>query len=83
LKGFYKDNLSRIAGVDVEIKKEKGYEGNWVAGVKVDARKNKGFFLKRYKGELGSKTTIAIVPRQRRQKCLWTFLNVVTRIVSP
>ena len=31
-KGLYKDNLSGVAGVEVEIRKEKGDEGNLVAG---------------------------------------------------
>ena len=72
-KGLYKDNLSGVAGVKVEIRKEKGDEGNLVAGVMVEERKRK-YFL-RYKGELGSKTTTTTVPRQRRQKCLLVFLN--------
>ena len=43
-KGLYKDNLSRVAGVEVEIRKEKGDEGNLVAGVKVEETKRKDFF---------------------------------------
>ena len=43
-KGLYKDNLSGIAGVKVEIRKEKGDEGNLVAGLKVEETKRKYFF---------------------------------------
>ena len=43
-KGLYKDNLSGVAGVEVEIRKEKkGDEGNLVAGVTVEERKKKIF----------------------------------------
>ena len=73
-KGLYKDNLSGVAGAKVEIRKQKGDEGNLVAGVTVEESKRKDIFL-RYKGELGSETTTATVPRQRRQKYLLVFLN--------
>ena len=43
-KGLYKDNLSGVAGVKVETRKEKGDEGNLVAGVTVEERKRKDFF---------------------------------------
>ena len=44
-KGLYKDNLSGVAGVEVEIRKEKkGDEGNLVAGVTVEERKREDFF---------------------------------------
>ena len=41
--------------------------------------KEKEFFL-RYKGELGSKTTIATVPWQWCQKCLLVFLNTYIEV---
>jgi len=43
-KGLYKDNLSGVVGVKVEIRKEKGDEGNLVAGLMVEERKRKDFF---------------------------------------
>ena len=43
-EGVYEDNLPRVAGVEVEIRKEKGDEGNLVAGVKVEETKRKDFF---------------------------------------
>ena len=42
-KGLYKDNLSRVAGAKVEIRK-KGDEGNLVAGVTAEESKRKDFF---------------------------------------
>ena len=32
LKGLYKDNLSRVAGVEEETRKEKGYKGKFGSG---------------------------------------------------
>ena len=43
-KGLYKDNLSGVARAKVEIRKQKGDEGNLVAGVTVEERKRKDFF---------------------------------------
>ena len=43
-KGLYKDNLSGVAGAKVEIRKQKGDEGNLVVGVTVEERKRKDFF---------------------------------------
>ena len=76
-KGLYEDNLSRVAGVEVEIRKEKkDMRVNLVAGVKVEVRKTKRiFFLFKIMGKLGSKITTATIPWQRRQKCLLVFLN--------
>ena len=45
-KCSYKDNLSGVAGVKVETRKEKGDEDNWLAGVKAEVKKTKRFFLK-------------------------------------
>ena len=42
-KGLYKDNLSGVAGVKVETRKEKGDEDNWVAGVKAEVKKRNFF----------------------------------------
>ena len=43
-KGLYKDNLSGVAGAKVEIRKQKGDEGNLVVVVTVEERKRKDFF---------------------------------------
>jgi len=61
-KGLYKDNLSGVVGVKVEIRKEKVDEGKLGSGGE-GRGKEKEIFL-RYKGELGSKTTTATVPWQ-------------------
>ena len=65
-KGLYKDNLSGVVGVKVEIRKEKGYEGKFGSGGEGRSQKNKkDFFLFKITGKLGSKITTATVPRQR------------------
>ena len=43
-KGLYKDNLSGVPVVKVEIRKQKGDEDNLVVGVTVEERKRKDFF---------------------------------------
>ena len=46
MEGVYKDNLPRVAGVEVEIRKAKRYEDRMVAGVKVELKKKKiDFFV--------------------------------------
>ena len=45
-KGLYKDNLSGVVGVKVEIRKEKEDQDNWVAGVKAEVKKKQRFFFK-------------------------------------
>ena len=45
-KGLYKDNLSGVVRVKVEIRKEKGDEGNLVAGVKAEVKEMKRCFFK-------------------------------------
>ena len=42
---MYEDNLPRVAGVEVEIRKEKNMRIEWVAGVKVELKKNKTDFF--------------------------------------
>ena len=41
MEGVYEDNLPRVAGVEVEIRKAKRYEDRRVAGVKVELKKKK------------------------------------------
>ena len=66
-KGLYEDNLSWVAGVEVEIRKEKGYKGKFGSGGEGRGKKNKKDFFK-ITSKLGSKITTTTVPRQRRQK---------------
>ena len=44
-KGLYKDNLSRVAGVEVEIRKEKGYEGKFGSRGEGRGKQNKKRFF--------------------------------------
>ena len=44
-EGVYEDNLPRVAGVEVEIRKQKDTRIEWVAGVKVELKKKKIDFL--------------------------------------
>ena len=44
-KGLYEDNLSWVAGVEVEIRKEKGYEGKFGSGGEGRGKKNKKDFF--------------------------------------
>ena len=74
-KGLYEDNLSQVAGVEVEISKEKGYKGKFGSRGEGRGKKNKRHFFK-ITGKLGSKITTTTVPRQQCQKCLLVFLNV-------
>ena len=45
MKGVYEDNLPRVAGDEVEIRKAKRYEDRMVAGVKVELKKKKTNFF--------------------------------------
>jgi len=79
MEGVYEDNLPRVAGVEVEIRKAKRYEDRMGSRGEGRAKeKENRFFLfflnirRRTRFE-GNTTT---VPRQRRQKCLLVFLNV-------
>ena len=47
MEGVYKDNLPRVAGVEVEIRKAKRYEdrmGSWGEG-RANERENRFFFV--------------------------------------
>ena len=74
-EGVYEDNLPREAGVEVEIRKAKRYEGKWVAEAKVELKKKKTFFLffENIRGPTRFEVRAATVPRQRRQKACWVF----------
>ena len=79
MEGVYEDNLPRVAGVEVEIRKAKRYEDRMGSRGEGRAKeKENRFFLfflnirRRTRFE-GNTTT---VPRQRRQKCLLVFINI-------
>ena len=44
-KGMYEDNLSQVVGVEVEIRKEKGYAGKFGSGGEGRSQKNKKDFF--------------------------------------
>ena len=44
-EGVYENNLPRVAGVEVEIRKAERYEDRMVAGVKVELKKKKIVFF--------------------------------------
>ena len=75
-KGVYKDNLSWVAGVKVEIKKKKDMRVNLVAGVKEEIKKKNIFFvLKIYEGELDSKAIRQPFPGNGARNACWYFLT--------
>ena len=75
-EGVYEDNLPRVAGVEVEIRKAKRYEsrmGSRGEG-KAKEKENRFFlFLKKIRGPTRFEVRTATVPRQRRQKACWVF----------
>ena len=56
-EGVYEDNLPRVAGVEVEIRKSKRYESRMGSRGEGRAKeKENNFFLKIYEDQLGSKS---------------------------
>ena len=57
MEGVYEDNLPRVAGVEVEIKKAKRYEDRMGSRGEGRAKEKENiFFLKIYEDQLGSKS---------------------------
>ena len=75
MEGVYEDNLPRVAGVQVEIRKAKRYEDRMCSRGEGRAkeRENIFLFLKNIRGATGFEVRTATVPRQRRQKACWVF----------
>ena len=76
MEGVYEDNLPRVAGVEVEIRKAKRYES--IMGSRGEGRakekENRFFlFLKNIRGPTRFEVRTATVPRQWRQKACWVF----------
>ena len=74
-EGVYEDNLPRVAGIEVEIRKAKRYEdrmGSRGEG-RAKERENIFFCFENIRGptRFGVRTTT--VPRQWRQKACWVF----------
>ena len=75
-EGVYKDNLPRVAGVEVEIRKaKKDTMMEWVAGVQIELKKKKTdfFVFENIRGPTRFEVRTATVPRQRLQKACWVF----------
>ena len=73
-EGVYEDNLPRVAGVEVEIRKTKRYGdrmGSRGEG-RAKERENRIFF-ENIRGLTRFEVRTATVPRQRRQKACWVF----------
>src|SRR6185436_8381583 len=77
-EGVYEDNLPRVAGVEVEIRKAKRYEDRMGSRGECRAkeRENRFFCFENIRGPTRFEGNMATVPRQLRQKCLLVFLNV-------
>ena len=81
-KGLYKDNLSRVAGVEVEIRKEKkGDEGNLVAGVTVEERKRKYCFKIQGRTRFEDNYSKPLPGNGARNAC-WYFLTLTEKSTS-
>jgi hypothetical protein len=73
-----KDNLSCVAGVKVEVRKNKRYKDELDSGDEDRGRKTKdmNFFFLKIRGRTRFEDNRTTVPRQRRYKCLLVFLSV-------
>ena len=74
---MYEDNLPRVAGVEVEIRKAKRYnDGMGSRGEDKGKEKEKRFFfvLKIYEDELDSKTIRQPFPGNGARNACWYFL---------
>ena len=75
-EGVYKDNLPRIAGVEVDIRKAKRYEsrmGSRGEG-RAKEKENRFFFVfENIRGPTRFEVRTTTVPRRRRQKACWVF----------
>ena len=75
-EGVYEDNLPRVAGIEVEIRKAKRYEDRMGSRGEGRAKEKENiFFFESIRGRTRFEVRTATVPRQRRQKCLLVFLN--------
>ena len=79
MEGVYEDNLPRVAGVEVEIRKAKRYEdrmGSRGEG-RAKEKENRFFlFLKMYEDQLGSKSKQQPFPGYDARKVVGYFNDV-------
>ena len=76
-EGVYEDNLPRVAGVEVEIRKAKRYDGEKGSRGKGRGKKTKEIFLflKKYEDGLGSKAIRQPFPGNGARNACWYFLT--------
>jgi len=74
-EGVYEDNLPRVAGVEVDIRKAKRYESRMGSRGEGRAKEKKTdfFVFENIRGPTRFEVKTATVPRQRRQKACWVF----------
>ena len=74
MEGVYEDNLPKVAGVEVDIRKAKRYEDRMGSRGEGKAKeKENRFFLKNIRGPTRFEVRTTTVPRQRRLKACWVF----------
>ena len=76
MDGVYEDNLPRVEGLEVEIRKAKRYVNR--VGSRGEGRakekENRFFFVfENIRGPTRFEVRTTTVPRQRRQKACWVF----------
>ena len=73
-EGVYEDNLPRVAGVEVEIRKAKRYESRMGSRGEGRAKEKENiFFLKIYEDQLGSKLEQQPFPGNGARKLVGYF----------
>ena len=74
-EGVYEDNLPRVAGVEVEMKKSKRYEDRMGSRGEGRAKEKENIFFvfENIRGPTRFEVRTATVPRQRCQKACWVF----------
>ena len=73
---MYEDNLQRVAGVEVEIRKAKRYEGRMGSRGEGRAKEKVNIFFFVFENTRGTnrfEVRTTIVPRQRHQTACWVF----------
>ena len=73
-EGVYEDNLPRVAGVEIVIRKAKRYESRMGSRGEGRAKeKENRFFFENIRGPTRFEVRTTTIPRQRRLKACWVF----------
>ena len=78
MEGVYEDNLPRVAGVEVEMRKSKRYKSRMGSGGEGRAKEKENnffLFLKIYEDQLGSKLEQQPFPGNGATNTCWYFLT--------